>query len=1344
VPPVRKACWLRCPTNAARIPRVVLKAGVTDGREPILRTRSPEIPATAANSRFQLAGEIARGGMGAILKGLDTDLGRELAVKVLLDSHRNKPEVVERFIEEAQISGQLQHPGIVPVYELGQFGDQRPFFTMKLVKGKTLSTLLAERESPAEDRARYLGIFEQVCQTVAYAHSRGVIHRDLKPTNIMVGAFGEVQVTDWGLAKVLGEGGIVDERKALSVQQGTEIIETLRSPGNETPGIVGSRTLPGSVLGTPVYMSPEQASGDVDHIDERVDVFGLGAILCVILTGEPPYVADDASVVVEMATGGLLGVCYDRLNDCGADDGLLALARDCLAVASEDRLRDADAVSRRVTTYMESVDERFRRAEYDRVEATTRAIEERKRRRVSLALVASVLLTTIAVGGSILWARIIQAEVAKITSEAELEDYKKREQTSRRVSQAIATAEAFTGDPKADAPVDLALLNRASEAIARAGALTRSAEVDQELTEQVARVAAKLERRRRNAQLLVDLQDAWEWELERLAEQEESIRSLIDSTKSPMQIRMPDKQQEQAQPAQIAVYGIFKAAEMHERAFADWGLDPSNSDVSEALARIQALPATQRPQVLVSLNRWRRILSSPRPLDFWRSADWDVLQPVELKSRGGDKLEVLNDGSVLASGSHPERGYDLVFDANQTSIGALRLEVLRHPSLPGGGPGRGQRGVLAFAGLSIRIAPRSQPQQTTALHLRYAVADHSDPAHPLSTTSWNTTRGEGQDHVAVFEAAEPVHSESGFRVFISHRDKSDDPWREQNLGRFRWSVCQPSQDSQTTEWLAAVISMADKEPWRIAMRKEAESGDVTALIARASDTATVLQQPKIIQVELAELLKYADFKIDLADYVEEIRWDVLRPTRLEASRGSHLEVQSDGSIFASGKPPRNEIYRLTVPTTTRPVTAIRLELIPDERLKDGQSVRTGGRVFQIAELQVVATRPYAPSPSSVVSFKRAVATDSVSEPYSVQKAVDGTEDTEWRAPSATTQTCILFLSKPDDLSRGTEFMVTLSSGSHGMMNLGLLGRFRISVTYDPLEIPDTQRSAIDLLRKIHSQDPGDYWVNASLGHALVRQTPPRIADARRHATAMLALRPNNPQANLNLLRLHLMTYDGTDDAVDVEVQNCANRFRNVGGSETKLQDVADQIRLSGWKAMGRRRYQQAIQHFHLAVRVRPNDHTSLGQCAWVLVNIPDAQLRNPKRAVHFARRATEQVPEFHYWWYVLGLALYRDQQFEEASVALKRSIDLLGKTDGWQGFLMGMIAAKQGDPEAARKLHEDAVRRIGPQDSVDQNLQRLQAEAEEVLGIESDSAESGRTTNRKNENTPAQQAKTDR
>ena len=172
-------------------------------------------PPEQTGDRYQLQGEIARGGMGAVLRGRDVALGRDLAVKVQLEKHTHRPEVARRFVEEAQIGGQLQHPGVVPVYDVGRFGE-RPFFTMKLVKGQTLAALLGERADPAADRPRLLSIALQAAQTLAYAHAKGVIHRDLKPANVMLGEYGETLVVDWGLARLLAQ----TEPKATSATSG--------------------------------------------------------------------------------------------------------------------------------------------------------------------------------------------------------------------------------------------------------------------------------------------------------------------------------------------------------------------------------------------------------------------------------------------------------------------------------------------------------------------------------------------------------------------------------------------------------------------------------------------------------------------------------------------------------------------------------------------------------------------------------------------------------------------------------------------------------------------------------------------------------------------------------------------------------------------------------------------------------------------------------------------------------------------------------------------------------------------------------------------------------------------
>jgi serine/threonine-protein kinase len=340
---------------------------------------------------YEILGELGRGGMGKVLKARDLGLGRDLALKILLDSHRERTDLVDRFVEEAQICGQLQHPGVVPVYELGTLADRRPYFTMKLVGGRTLAALLREREDAKDDLARFLGIFEQVCQTVAYAHARGVIHRDLKPSNVMVGSFGEVQVMDWGLAKVLqGEGG-ADKQPHQPAPEGG-MIRTARSGSDVDVSQLGS------VLGTPAYMAPEQAGGDVEHVDRRADVFGLGSILCEILTGQPAYTGRTPSEVLRTAMQADLADALVRLDACGAEAELVALARDCLVAQPEGRPRNAGVVAGRMAAYLAGVQERLRSAERERAVAVARALEERRRRKLQLGLAASVLASATIVG----------------------------------------------------------------------------------------------------------------------------------------------------------------------------------------------------------------------------------------------------------------------------------------------------------------------------------------------------------------------------------------------------------------------------------------------------------------------------------------------------------------------------------------------------------------------------------------------------------------------------------------------------------------------------------------------------------------------------------------------------------------------------------------------------------------------------------------------------------------------------------------------------------------------------------------------------------------------------------
>lgn len=324
------------------------------------KPQSAEVASFVA--KYSVGPQVAAGGMGAIMQAQDLAIRRAVAMKLMLEPGRGDETI--RFIAEAQVTGQLEHPNIVPVHDIGTNDVGHPFYTMKFVRGHTLKAIITGIRNGDPKLcadfplARLLTIFQKVCDAIAFAHARGVIHRDLKPDNIMIGDFGEVLVMDWGLAKVLG--AEAPQQPAHWKREGAtdtrdESINSSRTDHGET-----GKTISGFILGTPNFMSPEQARGEVEKIDARSDIFALGALLYVILTFDPPFAGGGAEAVLEKvrrcemvppvaATAGKKRLPH--LPDGRVPESLSAVVMKAMALKPEDRYQTVLQLQRELEAY---------------------------------------------------------------------------------------------------------------------------------------------------------------------------------------------------------------------------------------------------------------------------------------------------------------------------------------------------------------------------------------------------------------------------------------------------------------------------------------------------------------------------------------------------------------------------------------------------------------------------------------------------------------------------------------------------------------------------------------------------------------------------------------------------------------------------------------------------------------------------------------------------------------------------------------------------------------------------------------------------------------------------------
>ena len=437
------------------------------------------------SNRFQILRSHQQGGLGEVLIAFDHQLGREVAIKQIKPKWRDHEEARQRFLQEAEVTGRLEHPGVVPVYAMGSWGDGRQYYAMRFIEGDTLKQKIESYHASGPDTKdtdsrqlqfrQLLGALIDVCNTMNYAHSRRVLHRDLKPSNVMVGPYGETLIVDWGLAKQMD----LPEDESM----------TAAFMRDRSGGTGSTPTQVGGAVGTPQYMSPEQAGGRTDEVGRCTDIYLLGGILYQILTGRPPHSEESlSSLLTKIASGALTP---PRSIDAEIPRPLDAICCKAMRAGVSDRYRSAAEMAADLERWMADEPVSVHRDAW-----TVRASRWGRRHRtlVVAGAVAAVLLTVGSVVGSLVWSAEKSRQL-EIRQDRNIKQAQLQSEREQRLSERVAAAKIAQTFADAEIRVDrfssaLGFLQSALDAIGDEPSLESDSQ----------RIAAKSERMRRLVQ----------------------------------------------------------------------------------------------------------------------------------------------------------------------------------------------------------------------------------------------------------------------------------------------------------------------------------------------------------------------------------------------------------------------------------------------------------------------------------------------------------------------------------------------------------------------------------------------------------------------------------------------------------------------------------------------------------------------------------------------------------------------------------------------------------------------------------------------------------------------------